>query len=170
MTSTADDLLGRDSFPPGISRLRRNEANEKTLVLLMESTGPLPGLTDLVTRPAWQAQAACRGRGTTEFFPIGGGDSLSARLVCRSCPVAKECLEYALERPGLKGIWGGTSERHRDRMRALQRTENGGQRTRVRSETARSTRVRRRPSGQSPSRSAPGRTTPRAPGSKLTPK
>jgi WhiB family redox-sensing transcriptional regulator len=84
----------------------------------MRSLDPLPDLSLLLQRPAWQHQAACRGRGVEDFFPPDGSSRIRAALQCARCPVAKECLDYALEHPSLKGIWAGTSERARNRMRA----------------------------------------------------
>jgi WhiB family redox-sensing transcriptional regulator len=95
------------------------------LARMMESTAPLPDMSDLISRPAWQKQAACRGDGTERFFPpAGAADMLEARRVCNSCPVIDECLHFALSDPGLKGIWAGTSGRQRIRMRALARNGN----------------------------------------------
>jgi len=85
---------------------------------LMLPTRPVPDWRDLLGRPAWQADAACRGEGVAQFFPPEGTNPIRASRICNRCPVAKECLEYALERPSLKGIWAGTSERRRRRLRA----------------------------------------------------
>ena len=38
--------------------------------------------------------------------------------ICNSCPYIKECLSYALDRPDVYGIWGGTSHEQRKRMRS----------------------------------------------------
>jgi WhiB family transcriptional regulator, redox-sensing transcriptional regulator len=84
---------------------------------LMLSTGPMPSLRELLGRPTWQANAACRGGGVDSFFPVGGTSLLRARRICNGCEVSEECLRYALERPSLKGIWAGTSERRRRRLR-----------------------------------------------------
>jgi Transcription factor WhiB len=92
------------------------------LARMMESTSPLPDMSDLISRPAWQKRAACRGDGTERFFPpAGAADMLEARRICNTCPVTEECLQFALHDPGLKGIWAGTSGRQRIRMRALAR-------------------------------------------------
>lgn len=84
---------------------------------LMLSTGPMPTLRELLGRPAWHAKAACRGDGVEQFFPHEGTSVMRARRVCNSCTVSDECLQYALERPSLKGIWAGTSERRRRLLR-----------------------------------------------------
>lgn len=85
---------------------------------LMGSPGPMPSLAELLGRPAWQSDAACRGEGAESFFPPEGTSLMRARRICNRCTVADECLQYALERPSMKGIWAGTSERRRRRLRA----------------------------------------------------
>jgi WhiB family redox-sensing transcriptional regulator len=122
-------IIDRPRETVGPSRLadaRALSANREmtswVLARMMESTSPLPDMCDLIARPAWQRQAACRGDGTERFFPpAGAADLLEARRVCNSCPVTDECLQYALNDPGLKGIWAGTSGRQRIKMRASAR-------------------------------------------------
>lgn len=60
-------------------------------------------------------ERACRDAGIEEFFPSAGRPN--AKLRCGSCPVAEQCLAYALARPQLCGVWGGTSEHARRVMR-----------------------------------------------------
>lgn len=73
-----------------------------------------------ISRPAWISEASCRGGDPDVirlFFP-GKGESLrKAKNVCAGCPVRLPCLEHALDRPELQGIWGGATEPERDRMR-----------------------------------------------------
>jgi WhiB family redox-sensing transcriptional regulator len=72
-------------------------------------------------RPSWQARAACRGMGTNGFIASRGDNAratAAAKGVCHTCGVVAECLAYALEDDELVGIWGGTSEKERARMRA----------------------------------------------------
>jgi len=74
----------------------------------------------LLERPAWQQRAACRGKGTAAWFPEPGDDPEPARVICQSCPVNAECLEFAfgvVDARLLAGVWGGTSERERRRLR-----------------------------------------------------
>ncbi|PSK80458.1 transcription factor WhiB [Murinocardiopsis flavida] len=42
----------------------------------------------------------------------------AALETCRACPVAAACLDYALARPWISGIWGATTTRQRRTMRA----------------------------------------------------
>jgi WhiB family redox-sensing transcriptional regulator len=68
-------------------------------------------------RPAWQRRAACRGKGCDWWFPTTREADEAARAVCEPCVVRRECLAYALSDPGLVGIWAGTDERERRRLR-----------------------------------------------------
>jgi WhiB family redox-sensing transcriptional regulator len=67
----------------------------------------------------WQVGARCLQVDPEIFFPERGGSSKAARAVCRECPVKTECLRYALANREQFGIWGGTSERERRRLRKL---------------------------------------------------
>jgi WhiB family redox-sensing transcriptional regulator len=40
-----------------------------------------------------------------------------AKAVCARCPVAAQCLDYALATGQQHGVWGGTSEEERKAMR-----------------------------------------------------
>lgn len=58
------------------------------------------------------------------FFPEDTGNRelfLVAKKICDSCPDINPCLEYALANPGEQGIWGGTSQRMRERIRTRRR-------------------------------------------------
>ncbi len=43
----------------------------------------------------------------------------AARDICRLCPVRSECLEHAMYRPFLYGIWGGLSGEERTTLRKI---------------------------------------------------
>ena len=56
------------------------------------------------------------------WFPESGGENFqfrTAKKFCGQCPVQKECAAYALSEPDLLGIWGGTTVKDRQRIRAL---------------------------------------------------
>ena len=66
----------------------------------------------------WRERAACRGENPELFFPVGtSGPALQqieqAKAICRSCPVARECLAAALENGEDAGIWGGLTAEER---------------------------------------------------------
>ncbi|MGY0021766.1 WhiB family transcriptional regulator [Streptomyces sp. cg35] len=63
----------------------------------------------------WLDSAACVGEDPELFFPVGGSgpalqDVREAKAVCRRCPVADACLDWALRTGQTTGVWGGTSE------------------------------------------------------------
>jgi WhiB family redox-sensing transcriptional regulator len=65
----------------------------------------------------WWEHGECRGMDPNLWFPERGEDSRPAKAVCAVCPVRTHCLEDALEHDDHFGIWGGTSERERRRIR-----------------------------------------------------
>lgn len=73
--------------------------------------------TKLLQPVEWQANARCSEVEPEIFFPERGGSSKAARAVCSKCDVRAQCLEYALNNKEQFGIWGGTSERERRRLR-----------------------------------------------------
>ena len=72
-------------------------------------------------RPRWMSRARCRGLGTSAFFGDGPADTERARAVCDGCPVRADCLEFALADRTLVGIWAGTDEQERRRIRRKRR-------------------------------------------------
>lgn len=74
-------------------------------------------------RPAWMRRGACYvNRIPIEvFFPTSVEGLAYPKSICEECPVKPECLEFALASVGSGrdfGVWGGTSERERRRIRA----------------------------------------------------
>ena len=67
----------------------------------------------------WRSEAACKTRPDLNWFPGQGERLTEQREVCASCPVRIDCLADALTVPGNWdfGIWGGTSEIQRIRLR-----------------------------------------------------
>ncbi|HQV57606.1 MAG TPA: WhiB family transcriptional regulator [Ilumatobacteraceae bacterium] len=65
---------------------------------------------------AWMADGNCRLYDPAVFFPSDGVGVDRARKICQGCPVAEQCLEYALEQRIEHGVWGGCSERERRRI------------------------------------------------------
>ncbi|MHB8465549.1 MAG: WhiB family transcriptional regulator, partial [Acidimicrobiales bacterium] len=63
-------------------------------------------------------RGACRTRRDVDFFPSDGAGVAVARRICALCPVRDECLMYALSEGITHGVWGGASDRERQRMRA----------------------------------------------------
>ena len=65
----------------------------------------------------WQARAECRNVDPELMFPGRGESTRAAKAVCAICAVRTECLAYALDAGERFGVWGGTSERERRKMR-----------------------------------------------------
>ena len=75
-----------------------------------------------INRPDWQIRASCRALPLDLFFPSNGVESSRNLNVikpfCDVCPVRVECLACAMSHPDEKGIWAGTTENDRRRMRS----------------------------------------------------
>jgi WhiB family transcriptional regulator, redox-sensing transcriptional regulator len=65
----------------------------------------------------WRADAACRNLDTDIFFPDSESDAAPALEVCASCPVRTQCLDWAIATRQHDGVWGGTTESERKRIR-----------------------------------------------------
>jgi WhiB family transcriptional regulator, redox-sensing transcriptional regulator len=71
---------------------------------------------------AWRNRSACLDSDPDVFFPIGSTGPATeqietARRICGACPVSEECLEFALATNQEAGIWGGTTEEERRKLR-----------------------------------------------------
>lgn len=67
----------------------------------------------------WMDDAACQGMNLNTFFPDTPGlnpQIIQAKLACLNCPVKNDCLDHALKN-NEHGIWGGTTEQQRKRLR-----------------------------------------------------
>lgn len=84
----------------------------------------LDDLLAMVERPAWMAEAKCRGRGDLFYVERGPGVDFAAitdqaRQLCAGCPVIAECAK-AGESEGY-GLWAGMSTRERREARQRRR-------------------------------------------------
>src|ERR1700729_3278636 len=94
-------------------------------------------------RDDWRSRGACLHADPDVFFPISvAGASATqvrtARAICSGCPVRPDCIAYALEHREIQGIWGGTTDDERKKLRrararadasaAAGRFESGGAR------------------------------------------
>jgi len=112
--SVAEALIGADHEAPdpvleGLLRARPGD----------EQADPADVLLAMIGRPAWHAQAACRGVPTNLFFPRRGERTDEARHLCATCPVTADCLAEALaiaERDD-DGFRAGMSAQKRRRLR-----------------------------------------------------
>ncbi|MEI8001534.1 MAG: WhiB family transcriptional regulator [Actinomycetes bacterium] len=70
----------------------------------------------------WRGRSACLDSDPDVFFPVGvTGNALeqieTAQRICTACHVQQECLEFALATNQEAGIWGGTTEEERRKLR-----------------------------------------------------
>ena len=69
----------------------------------------------------WQDDAECAEIASEFFFPDEdnpvAGNYRVAKRICDSCPVAVQCLEYALVDRIPYGMWGGLTPPERSRLR-----------------------------------------------------
>ncbi|MGC5041090.1 WhiB family transcriptional regulator [Streptomyces sp. DT73] len=77
---------------------------------------------DLPVNTDWRSFSVCKDEDPELFFPIGTtGPALlqieEAKAVCRRCPVMELCLQWALDSVQEHGVWGGTDEGDRRRMK-----------------------------------------------------
>ena len=88
----------------------------------------------------WRGRAECRDDPTPDRWFVPPGDRYgiaAAKAVCARCPVAAECLAEAMTDPHTVGVWGGTTENQRAKIRAhtprqpkgIQHGTPGGHRT-----------------------------------------
>jgi WhiB family redox-sensing transcriptional regulator len=76
-----------------------------------------PPLEELIARPRWMKHGACREHPSVDFFPAIGESTRPAKLICAGCSVRDACVSYAVANRE-QGVWGGTSDRERSRIRA----------------------------------------------------
>jgi len=79
----------------------------------------------------WKLRGHCTQADPEAWFPDHDGDNpikdqtrrdekgkaISAKDICRRCPVRNECLQYALDRKESHGIWGGLTTKERNKLR-----------------------------------------------------
>ncbi len=71
-----------------------------------------------VATPDWRENAACRHSSDPDaFFPLTPSAQRYAQQICRTCPVAAECLSEALHIGADHGIWGGYTPEQRRGLR-----------------------------------------------------
>ena len=71
----------------------------------------------------WKELGACvPWKDPSIWYSDSPTDQDVARSICAECPVKAECLEYALDHENY-GMWAGTSERGRRRIRSQRRRQ-----------------------------------------------
>ncbi|MCZ4515672.1 WhiB family transcriptional regulator [Streptomyces sp. ActVer] len=65
-----------------------------------------------------EASAPLPCRSNPDGWHVDRTSSEGAERLCAGCPVVVECLAYAMADRRLSGVWGGTTEVERRRLRA----------------------------------------------------
>lgn len=93
----------------------------------MTTTTRRPTRPATITADNWRSFAACREVDPELFFPLGTSgfgmaQTAQAKAVCRRCPAAEWCLQWAVETREDFGVWGGLSEDERLNRRGRTRS------------------------------------------------
>jgi excisionase family DNA binding protein len=65
----------------------------------------------------WWTDSTCRRHPTQWWFAGGHRETMLAKGICATCDVRAPCLEFALARPELVGVWAATTPSDRAAMR-----------------------------------------------------
>jgi len=90
-----------------------------------------PDFLNIIAPPEWMAAGLCAEIDPDLFYPESGAPNRDAKRICAGCDVRAECLAYALAHRERFGVWGGTTERERRRMRRAPVTPAPDRRTGV---------------------------------------
>lgn len=101
------------SYNPGNPFPPMNDRNERTLRATPTNQQWLLVSDD----QPWAKDGACVGEDPDLMFPTDAAEVVNARKLCGGCPVREACLATAMADPTLLGVWGGTTEAHRNRER-----------------------------------------------------
>ncbi|MDQ1434666.1 MAG: hypothetical protein QOF59_1482 [Actinomycetota bacterium] len=66
---------------------------------------------------SWRAASVCRKHPTRWWFAGSHRETVMAKGICGGCAVREPCLEFALSRPELLGVWAATTPVERATMR-----------------------------------------------------
>jgi len=66
----------------------------------------------------WKDRAECKGVDTNVFFSGAASTAQAVERYCSKCLVSDQCLAEGMASSRVFGIWGGTTQSDRTRMRA----------------------------------------------------
>jgi WhiB family redox-sensing transcriptional regulator len=124
-------VAGRTIRPPGSSDWptpwRRSDADDEAERSAARHNEVESSVADARGREAmadWRSGGACFGRNDDAMFPETNREQREAAQLCLlACPVREECLSYALRADERWGVWGGTTEAERAKLRQAMRDE-----------------------------------------------
>lgn len=75
---------------------------------------------------SWMDEARCRDEDPVLWFPRADDErhydkqvrayTMTAKAICNLCPVQLTCLKHAIKADERYGIWGGLTEREREKI------------------------------------------------------
>jgi hypothetical protein len=83
---------------------------------LRNRLGPRTRPDESIRQPRNDERAICRSLPTRWWF-TDGVEAVDAYVACMSCRARFSCLAFALDHPGLTGIWAGTTKSERAQIR-----------------------------------------------------
>ncbi|HTH72079.1 MAG TPA: WhiB family transcriptional regulator [Candidatus Pristimantibacillus sp.] len=111
------DLGPGQNLEPLPEDLRTPELTRSIDRGIAQAAGSLAGPGLIEQGFEWQEIGLCQTTDPEAFYPEKGGSTREAKRICGRCEVKNECLEYALTHDEKRGIWGGLSERERNRLK-----------------------------------------------------
>jgi excisionase family DNA binding protein len=78
---------------------------------------------DVAVAGTWRADSECRRHPTRWWFNGDHRETALAKSICSGCVVQEPCLEFALTRPDMFGIWAATTANERAAIRREARAE-----------------------------------------------
>ena len=82
---------------------------------------------DIAIAPSFDGTQPCAQMDPEIFFPHPSDREgiANAKTICNTCEFVDACLKYAVNEPSIQGIWGATTQRQRETIRAkLRRMQN----------------------------------------------
>lgn len=77
----------------------------------------LPELLKIRDYEIAQTTPACLGEDTNLFYSESFKDHQEALKFCARCAVQSQCLDYAMNKPEIYGVWGGRTAIQRTLLR-----------------------------------------------------
>ncbi len=84
----------------------------------------------------WRALSVCRQHPTRWWFAGDQREAALAKSICSGCDVQRPCLEFALARPDVLGIWAATTASERASVRRRRREPGASPVAAIRAESA----------------------------------
>ncbi len=87
-------------------------------------TRDLAVVEDVAVAGTWRADSECRRQPTRWWFNGDHRETALAKSICSGCVVQGPCLQFALTRPDMFGIWAATTVNERAAIRRAARAES----------------------------------------------